>query len=147
MSGGKPDSRELLRRIAKLSAEAEWSPDETREALHEAQLDADDFGNRVLQHVKRLGKESPLHWRNLAQAKRSQLLQQVKDRITSEAARLNRAQLLEKIQGAIQRLGPGANQGYAVAFRKFESASDDDLRSMLEELTILEGLGEQQDEH
>jgi hypothetical protein len=50
---------------------------------------------------------------------------------------LTRPQLLDRVREGIQRLPAPAAQQYAVSFRKFEEASEDDLRSMLEELAVL----------
>jgi hypothetical protein len=137
MNRQKPDSREVLRRISKLSSDAEWSPDENRESLAEAGIRATDVTERIVQLVERLKKESPLHWKARAAAMRQSLLEKVHSRVTSEASGLSRSQLLDKVKEAIARLPGPAGQQYAVAFRKFEEATEDDLRSMLEELAIV----------
>jgi enamine deaminase RidA (YjgF/YER057c/UK114 family) len=131
----KPDSRELLRNISKLSSEAEWTPDENRESLAEAGIRATDVIEPIVQLVERLKKESPLHWKTRAEAMRQSLLEKVHSRITAEASGLSRSQLLDKVKQAIGQLP--AEREYAVAFRKFEEATEDDLRSMLEELAII----------
>lgn len=137
MNRQKPDSRELLRKISKLSSDAEWSPDENRESLAEAGIRAADVTEPIFQLVERLKKESPLHWKTRAEAIRRSLLEKVHSRITAEASGLSRSQLLGKVKEAIGRLPGPAGQQYAVAFRKFEEATEDDLRSMLEELAIV----------
>ena len=140
MNKEKPDTRELLRRIARLSCEAEWSPAETREALTEAGVRPEDVTKSIVQLVTRLKKESPFHWRASADAARRQLLEKMQSRVKAEASALTRPQLLDRVREAIRRLPSPAAQQYAVAFRKFEDATEDDLRSMLEELAILADL-------
>lgn len=137
MNRHKPGSRELLRNISKLSSEAEWTPDENQEALAEAGIRATDVSESVVQLVERLKKESPFHWKAKAAAMRRSLLEKVHSRISAEAAGLSRGQLLDKVQEAIRRLPGPVGQQYAVSFRKFEEATEDDLRSMLEELAIV----------
>ncbi len=139
----KPDSRELLRNISRLSSEAEWTPGENRESLAEAGIRATDVIEPIVQLVERLKKESPLHWKARAAAMRRSLLEKVHSRITAEASGLSRSQLLDKVKQAIGCLPAG--QKYAVAFRKFEEATEDDLRSMLEELAIIAEI--EKDEH
>ena len=68
---------------------------------------------------------------------RQSLLAQVPLGIAAEVSGLSRSELLHKVQEAIGRLPGPAAQQYAVAFRKFEEADEDDLRSMLEELAII----------
>jgi dTDP-4-dehydrorhamnose reductase len=140
MNGSKPDTSELFRRISKLSSEAEWTPDEAREALSEAGVRPDDLADRVLQLVTRLKKESPFHWKNRAQAMRHELLEKVRARVSAESAGLSRPQLLEKLNEAISRLPVPVAAQYGVAFRKFEHATEEDLRSMLEEVALVEDL-------
>ena len=145
MNRSKPDSRELFRRIAKLSSEAEWTIDEAREALTEAGVRAEDVTEPIVQLIARLKKESPLHWKNKAAAIRRELLEKVRATATAETARLTRPQLLDRVKQAIARLPAPASAQYSVAFRKFEEATEEDLRSMLEELAILENL--EKDQH
>lgn len=143
MNRDKPDSRELFRRIAKLSNEADWTTDETCESLSAAGIDPDDVANRVVQQVKKLTKESPLHWRQKSQSTRAELMKRVKERASTQAASLSRPQLLDKIRDAMRRF---PDHRAAVAFSKFEEAPDEDLRSMLEELAVLEELGREENE-
>ncbi len=140
MSGRKPDTGELLRRIAKLGIEASWTPEETREALSEAGVPPDDIATRILQLVTRLKRESKLHWRVKAQTMRQDLLEKVCAKGRAETAELTRPQLLQKLKRAMDRLPTPVAERYAVAFRKFEEATDEDLRSMLDEIAIFEDL-------
>jgi hypothetical protein len=137
MNRQKPDSRELLRRISKLSSDADWTADENRESLAEAGIRAADVTEPIVGLVERLKRESPLHWKRRALAMRRSLLDKVHSRITAEVSGLSRSQLLDKVKNAIGQLPAPAGQQYAVAFRKFEEGTEDDLRSMLEELTII----------
>src|SRR5205814_976083 len=127
------------------SGEAEWTLNEAREALTEAGVRAEDVTEPVLQLIARLKKESPFHWKNKAAAIRRELLEKVRATATAEAARLTRPQLLDRVNQAVARLPGSASAQYSVAFRKFEDATEDDLRSMLEELAILENL--EKDQH
>ena len=137
MKRQKPGSRELLRNISKLSSEAEWTLEENREVLSEARISTTDVTEPILQLVERLKKESPLHWKARAQAMRRNLLEKIHSRIAEQAAGLSRSQLVDKVRDAIAGLPSPAEQQYAVAFRKFQEATEDDLRSMLEELAII----------
>ena len=75
---------------------------------------------------------------------RHELLQRTQSRVRAETRDLQHNQLLDRVKEAISRL-PHTDAGqYAVAFRNFEEATDDDLRSMLEELAILAELEEDQ---
>jgi DNA-binding transcriptional MerR regulator len=140
MNNSKPDTRQLLQRIAKLSSEAGRTVEETREVLSEAGADPDEITARVLQLVTRLKKESPFHWKAKANAKRQELLGNIKAKIAAEVADLNRPQLLQKLTDAIRRLPSPAAAQYGVAFRRFEDATEEDLRSMIEEVAIIEDL-------
>src|SRR5713101_1486460 len=104
MNGKKPDSGELFYWIAKLSSEAEWTMEETREALSEAGIHSDEVTDRALQLVTRLKKESPWYWKAKAHARRRELLEKVRSRVGVEAAGLTRPQLLEKLKEGIDRL-------------------------------------------
>ena len=140
MNRSKPDSPELLRRIAMLSKEAEWTPDEARQALHEAGIRPQEVTDSILQLVTRLKKDSPFQWRNRAATIRRELLDKMQMRVRTETWGLTRPQLLDKVRETIRRLPAPAADQYAVAFRKFEDATEDDLRSMLEELALLSDL-------
>lgn len=140
MRDRSPDAGELLRRIAKLSSESEWTPQETREALSDAGVSPEDLGGEVLKLVARLKRESPHHWKAKAQVKRSDLLKKLRARADADTMELTRPQLLQQLGLAINRLPEGVAAQYSVAFRKFEEATDEDLRSMLEEIAIFNDL-------
>ncbi len=145
MKDNKPTTRELFRRIAKLSSEAEWTAEEKRQALSEAGISPEQVTEHVLGLVARLKKESPFHWKTKALATRRELLERVQARIQAELAGLTRPQLAKKLDEAIRHLPAPAAARYGVAFRKFEDATEEDLRSMLEELAIIEDLEQEQD--
>jgi hypothetical protein len=134
----------MLRRIAKLSSEAEWTPDETRQTLLEAGIRPQEITDSVLRLVTQLKKDSPFHWRNRAATIRRELLEKVQTRVRTETWGLTRPQLLDKVNETIRRLPAPAADQYAVAFRKFEDATEDDLRSILEELALLSDLENEQ---
>ena len=144
MKDNKPTTRELFRRISKLSSEAEWTADEKRQALSEAGLPPEEAADHVLRLVQRLKKESPLHWKTKAHAVRRELLERVQTRIKAELAGLTRQQLVKKLDETVRRLPGQAAARYGVAFRKFEDATEEDLRSMLEELAIVAELEQEQ---
>lgn len=144
MKDNKPSTRELFRRISKLSSEAEWTAEEKRQALSEAGLPPEQAGDRVLRLVQRLKKESPFHWKTKAHATRRELLERVQTRIRAELTGLTRPQLVKKLDETIRRLPAPVAARYGVAFRKFEGATEEDLRSMLEELAIVEDLEQEQ---
>jgi hypothetical protein len=123
-----------------LSNEAEWTPDEARQALHEAGIRSQEVTDSILQLVTRLKKDSPFHWKNRAATIRRELLDKMQTRVRTETWGLTRPQLLDKVKETIRRLPAPAADQYAVAFRKFEDATEDDLRSMLEELALLSDL-------
>lgn len=140
MNRKKSDTNDLFRWISKLSSEADWTPEETREALSEAGLHPDVFADGILQLVTRLKKETPHYWKTSARAMRTELLEKIRQRVSAEAVGLTRPQLLKRLNEAITRLPAPVAARYGVAFRKFEEAAEEDLRSMLEELAIIEEL-------
>lgn len=140
MSREKSNTNDLFSWITTLSSEAEWTREETREALSEAGLHPDAVADRILQLVTRLKKETPLYWKTSAHAMRTELLEKIRQRVTAGAVGLTRPQLLKRLNEAITRLPAPVAAQYGVAFRKFEEAAEEDLRSMLEELAIIEEL-------
>jgi hypothetical protein len=53
----KPTSGEILRAIARLSSEADWSEAELRESLQEDGIDPDELLQRIMPRVKKLTKQ------------------------------------------------------------------------------------------
>jgi hypothetical protein len=140
MDGNKPDTHELFNRITNLSSEAEWTREETREALSDAGVNPDDLAERMLKLIARLKKQSPFYWKTRAHAMRDALLEKVRLRVSSETIGLSRQELLGRLNEAIEQLPLPIASRYGVAFRKFEDASEEDIRSMLEEIAVIEDL-------
>jgi hypothetical protein len=142
MKDRKPveSSGELFDRISRLTAEMEWSIEESREALLEAGIDPDKLVSNVLANVKGALKGSPEYWRNRAKAQREYLLEKIRKAATTTQEKLTRDELLRRIRETIARLPASVSQEYAVAFRKFEDCSEEDLASLLQELEIIEKL-------
>ena len=137
MGQNEPDTQELLNWITSLSREAEWSRDETREALLEAGINPDQFVHQMLEHVSQLKKKSPFNWKTRAHAMRHALLDKIRLKVSSETIGLSRQQLLGKLNEAIEQLPLPIAARYGVAFRKFEDASEEDIRSMLVEIAVI----------
>jgi len=68
------------------------------------------------------------------------LLEKIKLKVTSETTGWSRQQLLSRLNDAIEQLPAPLATNYGVAFRKFEEASEDDIRSMLVEIAVLNDL-------
>jgi hypothetical protein len=137
MSNEKPSTRELFRKISQLSSESEWTSEENRHALVEAGVDPETISARVFANINQSKKQLLASWKNAAHSKRAALLQQLDRTRASYIASLARPQLLDEIRRVIGNLTSEPDSQYAVAFRKFEQASDDDLRSLLEEIEML----------
>lgn len=136
MTNKKPDTHDILLWISRCSADADWSPEETYEALKEAGVDTASVQKRLMAQVKTSLDRSPLNWRNRANAKRLDILKEINSADWPDISKLTRSELLGSITQALARLPDAAKAQYA--FHKFEEAPDDDLRSMLEELRIIE---------
>lgn len=137
MGENEPDTQELFNWITSLSRQAEWTRGETREALLEAGIDPDQFVQRMLQRISQLKKESPFNWKTRAHAMRHSLLEKIRLKVSSETIGLSRQQLLGKLTEAIEQLPLPVAARYGVAFRKFEDASEEDIRSMLVEIAVI----------
>jgi hypothetical protein len=140
MGGNKPNTHELFNRITNLSSEAEWTREETREALLEVGVNPDDLADRTLKLLALLKKQSPLYWKTRAHAMRNALLEKVRLKVSSETIGLSRQELLGRLNEAIEQLPLPIASRYGVAFRKFEDASEEDIRTMLEEIAVIEDL-------
>jgi len=140
MSAKDSETDELFNWITDSSARAEWTRDERREALREAGVDPDKFVARMMQRVSELKKNSRTSWKTQAHAIRDALLEKIKLKVTSETTGWSRQQLLSRLNDAIQELPAPLATSYGVAFRKFEEASEEDIRSMLVEIAMLNDL-------
>ena len=137
MSNEKNSTRELFRKISRLSSESEWTSTENRQALVEAGVDPEAISARVLANITQSKKQFLTNWKSAAHSRRVALLQQLDKARATYISTLARPQLLDEIKRALGTLSLEPAAQYAVAFRKFEHASDDDLRSLLEELEML----------
>jgi hypothetical protein len=140
MGENKLNTNELFNRITNLSNEAEWTQEETREALSEAGVNPENFAERTLKLIAGLKKQSPFYWKTRAHAIRDSLLERVRLKVSSETIGLSRHELLGRLNEAIEHLPLPIASRYGVAFRKFEDASEEDIRTMLEEIAVIEDL-------
>jgi hypothetical protein len=140
MGTSDSETDQLFRWITDSSAQAEWTGDERREALREAGVDPDKFVASIMQRVSELKKNSRTSWKTHAHAIRDTLLEKMKLKVTSETSGWSRQQLLNRLNDVIEQLPTPLATGYGVAFRKFEEASEEDIRSMLVEIAMLKDL-------
>jgi predicted P-loop ATPase len=140
MAAKESETDELFSWITDSSARAEWTQDERREALREAGVDPDKFVAQMMQRVSELKKSSGTGWKTQAHAIRDALLEKIKLKVTSETTGWSRQQLLSRLDDAIEQLPAPLATNYGVAFRKFEEASEEDIRSMLVEIAMLNDL-------
>lgn len=110
------------------------TPEEVEAILREAGYDPVQLAADMQTFAEQALKNSPLNWRNRAQ----QELTAARSHFESTLSRVSRSrnELIGAIQQLIQQVGGRQPQVFA-HFRNFESASDDDLASMLEELEYL----------
>jgi hypothetical protein len=140
MGAKDSETDELFSWITDSSARAEWTQDERRAALREAGVDPDKFVAHMMQRVSELKKSSRTGWKTQAHAIRDALLEKIKLKVTSETTGWSRQQLLSRLNDAIEQLPAPLATNYGVAFRKFEEASEEDIRSMLVEIAMLNDL-------
>jgi hypothetical protein len=93
-----------------------------------------------LKLIAGLKKQSPFYWKTRAHAIRDSLLEKVRLKVSSETIGLSRQELLGRLNEAIEHLPLPIASRYGVAFRKFEDASEEDIRTMLEEIAVIEDL-------
>lgn len=126
-------NEELLARMGALFDEA--FPDDPGEAaaeLHAVRLDPDTVGEGIARFVDSLAAASPSNWRIRARAEREAELAKL------QAWERPSGRSLEDLREAVRDLLAGVPQLQAqVNFHKFESASRDDLESLLVELEFL----------
>lgn len=118
------------------------TPEEVEAILREAGYDPAKLAAEMQAFAEQSLKNSPLNWRNRAQ----QELTAARSHFESTLSRVSRSrsELIEAIQQLLQQVGGQPQQALA-HFRNFESASDDDLASMLEELEYLKSQQQGQD--
>lgn len=109
--------------------------DEMDAVLRQAGHDPEEIATRMRQIADRAIERSPLNWRN-----------KFPDEIEIEKSRLaaflpnvhmRRDEIIEAIRNKLAKLSGRTNR-LGFAHRNFETASDDDLRSLLSELEYLE---------
>jgi hypothetical protein len=125
-------SEELIRAFADLFDEIEpETPAEIDAMLREAGYDPDEIGAQMKAVAEQALANSPLNWRNRAPQEMAE--EQARfDKAESTSPR-NRTDMIK----AIQQLLAGRSEQALAHFRNLESASDDDLASMLAELEFL----------
>ena len=125
-------SEDLVRAFASLFDELEpETPEEIDTVLREAGFDPDELGARMKAAAERALNDSPLNWRSRAQRE----LEDERARIASTTPDLlrSRKDIIDAIKQLVGQLG---NQ-VAYAHRNLESASDEDLASLLADLEYL----------
>lgn len=128
--------KELLEALDELLQEPEpRTPDEVNAVLIEAGYDPEKIAAKIIAVVERGLEESPLNWRN-----RNHDLEAEKKRLANFVANVHqtRNQLLEAINTALSNLALKNPQLAAVHHRNFESATDEDLASLLADLYYLD---------
>jgi hypothetical protein len=142
MSEFKPikDASALFQHVNRLSSEAEWSETELRELFLEEGIDPSLFVQQVRAEVTRLLKESPHNWRIQARALSATLQRKMQSarRILTEG--LPRKELLGHIETTLARMPPSLTEQFSFEHRNFEECTDEDLRSILEELEYISEL-------
>lgn len=105
--------------------------EQVHEYLKSTGIDPAPLVTHVRQRIMKLKAEQ-----ELAQAREKRM--NYAQRLTSYGEKISLAGLKEKIQDMIQGLTTGNPELASVYFRKFEGASDSDLESLLEDLSMLE---------
>ena len=99
-------------------------------------VDPSPLVNQVRQRIVKLKAE-----RELAEAREKRM--NYAKRLHPHGEKVSLAVLRDRIQGMIEGLTTGNPDLAAVYFRKFEEASDGDLESLLDDLTLLEEMVEE----
>jgi hypothetical protein len=136
-------SEDLVRVFADLFDEVEpETPEEVDDVLREAGHDPDVVAARMRAVAEQALAASPLNWRNRAQEELTNERAQF-ERSKSESPR-SRADTVKAIQQLLTQIGGQAKQAHAY-FRNFESATDEDLMTLLSELEYLASQRHKQD--
>jgi len=132
-----PDSyAELVNVISKfLYGDIPEAPEDIDEALREVGFDPAEFSSRMGSVAEKALSDSPLNWRVSAPKEIELATEKLKG--VSLTSGLDRSEIIEEIKKIIDLLG-GEQQMQAFAHhRNLESATDDDLASLLEDLQFL----------
>ena len=142
MKNNKPveTEPELLRALEELLTDV--SENDPIEDIHE-ELSAYGFnpsilGKQIESIAKRALADSSLNWKNTARLEIESARSRMKRMETGESTpSLDRAFLISKIQTIYEKIGNRGDQLLPVYHRNFESASDQDLLSILHDLEFL----------
>jgi hypothetical protein len=135
MPGGIRTVEDFVRTFNEfLDEEDPMTPEEVDAELREAGFDPETVGAEMQAVAECALAESPWNWRNRAQ--------QLEDERacferTATASQGSREDIVGAIQQLLAQLGNRARPAYA-HFRNFESATDEDLASLLSELEYLD---------
>lgn len=141
MSEHKQDrtDKELFDAMNQLFSEVEpGTPEEIDEVIKAIGYDPESFAARMKAVARRSASESPLNWRNKARTE----LELERKRLESRTATRRGVgeELRTRIQDLLTQLGSKPNVAMAFAHhRNLDTASDEDLASLLEELEHLIG--------
>jgi hypothetical protein len=116
-----------------LDEEDPMTPEEVDADLREAGFDVETVGAEMEAVAERALAESPWNWRNRAQQLEDERARF--ERVTT-ALQGSREDIVRAIQQLLAQLGSRARVAYA-HFRNFESATEEDLVSLLSELEYL----------
>lgn len=105
--------------------------EQVNEYLKSEGIDPVPLVTHVRQRIAKLKAEQ-----ELAQAREQRM--NYAQRLSSASGKVSLTGLRDKVQEMIQGLTTGNPELASVYFRKFEEASDDDLESLLEDLSMLE---------
>lgn len=128
-------SEDLVRAFADLFDEVRpETPEEIDAVLRETGLDPDAVGARMKAAAEQALADSLLNWRNRGQ--RELASERARFERTVPTAPRSRADIMGAIQQLLAELGGRAKPVYA-HFRNLESATEEDLASLLSELEYL----------
>jgi len=110
------------------------SPEEINAILREAGYDPDQVARQMKAVAERALRESPFNWRE-----RAQEMEDAKSRLIAFAPALptNRAEIINAIKELVAKLGSGKSELAMAQYRNLESASDEDLASLLRQMRYL----------
>ena len=112
------------------------TPEEIDAVLVEGGYDPNEVGSRMQAFAEQALAKSPLNWRNQADTKLQAVGAKLENFRAPVAIPPTREQIIDAIKELTGRLRGRARLAQAY-FRNFESASDEDLASLLSELQFL----------
>lgn len=129
-------NKEFLEALTELFEQMEPdTPDEVDAFLRETGYEPEQIAAKIKAATERGLSESPLNWRN-----KTQELEADKKRLSNFAdiAKRSRHELMDAINAALSNLAVKNPELAAVHHRNFESATDEDLESLLADLYFLD---------